>query len=83
MSLLQRRPTVSWAALGVLQAVRKGDSSPLFSAGEATSGVLDFPISERHGHNQMNQRAMKMMKYLSCEGRLTEPGLFSLEKRGM
>lgn len=63
--------------------LRKGDPSPLFSTGEARAGVLGFPVPERHGHNGMSQWASKMMKYLSCEGRLTKPELYSLEKRGI
>lgn len=73
--------------LGCVRSVpgrsRKGDHSPLFGAGEGTAGVLGFLVPERHGHNGISQRATKRMKYLSCEGGLTEPGLFSLAKRGI
>lgn len=48
------------------EQVKGDDLSPLFSPGEATAGVLGFPVQKRHGHtgDSKGQRAMKMIKAL-------------------
>ena len=65
-----------------------GDPAPLLCAGETSPGVLhpgvEYSVKERQspvGAQPEQGQMIQGTEHLSCENRLREPELFSLEKR--
>ena len=68
------------------QQVMGDDPAPLLSTGEVSPGVLHPDVESSVQLECVYRRATKMIKgmeHLSCEDRLREQGLLSLDKRRM